>query len=119
MYDIDQGKAEVNENNMRKMATEITKIISALLDPNCDDEEPSIPQSVREIDEKMFDGLEEKIRALEAEEARRKRVKDKQKLYNDVGTEDDPNSPVKCPKVTSLVLDRNEKKEPLVQVVPR
>ena len=62
---------------------------------------------------------EETKAALEAEEARRKRVKDKQKLYNDVGTEDDPNSPVKCPKVTSLVLDRNEKKEPLVQVVPR
>ena len=76
MYDIDQGKVEVNENNMRKMATEITKIISALLDPNCDDEEPSIPQSVREIDEKMFDGLEEKIRALEAEEAARREERD-------------------------------------------
>ena len=64
--------------------------------------------------------LQEETRAaLEAEEARRKRVKDKQKLYNDVGTEDDPNSPVKCPKVTSLVLDRNEKKEPIVQVEAR
>ena len=62
---------------------------------------------------------EETKQALEAEEARRKRVKEKQKLYNDVGTEEDPESPVKCPKVTSLVLDRNDKKEPLVQVVQR
>ena len=76
MYDIDQGKAEVNENNMRKMATEITKVLSGLLDPNCNDEEPSIPQSVREIDEKMFDGLEDKIRALEAEEAARREERD-------------------------------------------
>ena len=62
---------------------------------------------------------EETKAALEAEEARRKRVKEKQKLYNNVGTEEDPNSPVKCPKVTSLVLDRDEKKEPLVQVEAR
>ena len=76
MYDIHQGKAEVNENKMRKMAKEITKILSGLLDPNCDDEEPSIPQSVREIDKEMFDGLEEKIRALEAEEAARREERD-------------------------------------------
>ena len=62
---------------------------------------------------------EETKAALEAEEARRKRVKEKQKLYNDVRTEDDPSSPVKCPKVTSLVLDRNDKKEPIVQVEAR
>ena len=64
---------------------------------------------------------EETKAALEAEEARRKRVKEKQKLYNvgAVGTEDDPNSPVKCPKVTSLVLDRNDKNEPVVKVEAR
>ena len=42
-----------------------------------------------------------------------------QKLYNNVKTEDDESSPTKCPKVTSLVLDRDPKtKETLVEVDP-
>ena len=90
MYNIDQGKAEVNESNMRKMATEITKILSGLLDPNCGDEEPRIPQSVREIDEEMFDGLEEKIRTLEAEEAARRQEKDVDRVVGNLKDSDIP-----------------------------
>ena len=42
-----------------------------------------------------------------------------QELYNNVTTVDDDKSPTKCPKVTSLVLDRDPKtKETLVEVTP-
>ena len=56
--------------------------------------------------------------AVKAEEERRARVKDRQKLYNQV-TEVDENSPMKSKITTKLVLDVDKDGKTLIEVHPK
>ena len=88
-------------------------------DGDSDDDHPASVKrrKIRKIlkDKKLSD---QAVAATKAESDRRKRIKERQELYNEV-TVEDANSPTKCPKTTKLVLEMDpETKKPIIQVLP-